>query len=54
VHEITEENDFEKSVGGLFMPESMWGEASALVVAWVNVVRFDDVFISLWDLGNSR
>jgi len=53
MHEISEENDFKKSIGGLFMPESMWGVSSALVVTWVNVVRFDNVFISLWNLGNS-
>jgi len=53
MHEITEENDFEKSVGGLFMPKSMWRESSALVITWINVLRFDNVFISLWELRNS-
>jgi len=53
VHEITKENDFEKTVGGFFVPKSMWRKSSALVVTWVDVIRIDNVLISLWDLRNS-
>ena len=53
VHEITEENNFEKSIGGLFVPESMWRMAHALVLTWIDVSGFNNVLISLWKLGNS-
>jgi len=53
VDKVTEENDLEKSVGGLFMPERVWRVSSALVITWVDVVGVHNVHISLWNFGDS-
>jgi hypothetical protein len=31
----------------------MWGESSALVITWVDVVGVNNVLVSLWNSGNS-
>jgi hypothetical protein len=38
VHEITKENDFEKSISGLFVPEGMWRISSAMGISWIDVL----------------
>lgn len=53
VHEVTKENNLEKTVGGFLVPERVWRVASALVVTWVDVLGVDNVLVGLWKLGNS-
>jgi len=53
VHEITEENNFKKPVGGLLVPKSMWGISSALVITWINILRINNVLVCLWESRDS-
>lgn len=46
---ISQENDFEETIGALFVPEGMWGGTSAFVISWVYVLGVGNIGIGLWE-----